>query len=77
MITQNLPLLKIHKLTEEQYRRELDAGRVDPSALYLTPDDTEYATKEYVDNLIQQVENSLQAILQAQQEALAKLTANQ
>ena len=39
MITENLSTLKIHKLTQEQYDRELEAGRVDPSALYLTPDD--------------------------------------
>lgn len=41
MITENLSTLKIHKLTQEQYDRELKAGRVDPSALYLTPDDGE------------------------------------
>lgn len=39
MITENLSTLKIHKLTQEQYERELNAGRIDPSALYLTPDD--------------------------------------
>ena len=50
MITENLSTLKIHKLTQEQYERELDAGRIDPNALYLTPDESmdlsEYATKE-------------------------------
>lgn len=39
MITQNLPTLKIHKLTKAQYDRELEAGRIDPNALYLTPDE--------------------------------------
>ena len=39
MITNNLSTLKIHKLTQEQYDRELEAGRIDPSAIYLTPDD--------------------------------------
>lgn len=39
MITENLSTLKIHKLTQEQYDRELAAGRIDESALYLTPDD--------------------------------------
>ena len=38
MITENLSTLKIHKLTQEQYDRELSAGRIDNSALYLTPD---------------------------------------
>lgn len=38
MITENLSTLKIHKLTQEQYDRELQAGRIDPNALYLTPD---------------------------------------
>ena len=39
MITENLSTLKIHKLTQEQYDRELAAGRIDPNALYLTPDE--------------------------------------
>ena len=39
MITQNLPTLKIHKLTQEQYDREFAAGRIDPNAIYLTPDE--------------------------------------
>ena len=39
MNIQNLSTLKIHKLTKEQYERELAAGRLDESALYLTPDD--------------------------------------
>ena len=38
MITENLSTLKIHKLTQTQYDRELEAGNIDPSALYLTPD---------------------------------------
>lgn len=38
MITENLSTLKIHKLTESQYKREKDAGRLDENALYLTPD---------------------------------------
>lgn len=39
MITENLSILKIHKLTQEQYDRELAAGRIDETALYLTPDE--------------------------------------
>lgn len=38
MITTNIPTLKIHKLTQEQYERELAAGNIDENALYLTPD---------------------------------------
>lgn len=53
MITENLSTLKIHKLTQEQYDREFAAGRIDESALYLTPDEeidlSEYATVSYVD----------------------------
>ena len=40
MITENVSTLKINKLTNEQYNRELDAGNIDENALYLTPDDT-------------------------------------
>ena len=39
MITENLSTLKIHKLTQAQYDRELAAGNIDENALYLTPDD--------------------------------------
>lgn len=39
MITENLSTLKIHKLSQEQYDRELEAGRIDENALYLTPDE--------------------------------------
>lgn len=50
MKTENLSTLKIHKLTQEQYDRELSAGRIDESAIYLTPDEEVdfdvYATKE-------------------------------
>lgn len=49
MITENLYILKIHKLTQEQYDRELEAGNIDENALYLTPDEeidlSPYATK--------------------------------
>ena len=50
MNTENLSTLKIHKLTQAQYERELAAGRIDENALYLTPDEevdmSIYATKE-------------------------------
>ena len=39
MITENLSTLKIHKLTQAQYDREFEAGNIDESALYLTPDE--------------------------------------
>lgn len=40
MNTENLSTLKIHKLTQAQYDRELEAGRIDKNALYLTPDES-------------------------------------
>ena len=47
MITQNVSTLKIHKLTKEQYDRELAAGRIDPNALYFTTTNEEdYTTKD-------------------------------
>ena len=39
MITENVSNLIIHKLSKEQYIRERDAGRLDPNALYATPED--------------------------------------
>ena len=55
MITENLSTLKIHKLTQEQYDRALEAGNIDASALYLTPEEeidlSPYATKAEVEQL--------------------------
>lgn len=39
MITENLAVLKLHKLTQEQYNREFENGNLDQSALYLTPEE--------------------------------------
>lgn len=39
MITKDITSLKIHKLSQEQYDRELEAGRIDANAIYLTPYD--------------------------------------
>jgi hypothetical protein len=39
LITDNLSTLRIHKLTQEQYDRELESGNIDENALYLTPDE--------------------------------------
>lgn len=54
MLTENLSTLVIHKLTQEQYERELDAGTIDENALYLTPDEeidlSIYATLEQLDS---------------------------
>ena len=38
MITKDLPTLKIHKLSQEQYDRAATEGNIDEDALYLTPD---------------------------------------
>ena len=39
MKTENLPTLKIHKLSQEQYDREFEAGRTEENAFYLTPEE--------------------------------------
>lgn len=55
MITENVSTLKIHKLTQAQYDRELAAGNIDENALYLTPDESidlsQYATIENVSSI--------------------------
>lgn len=55
MITENVSTLKIHKLTQAQYDRELAAGRIDENALYMTPEEaidlSGYATKADLENL--------------------------
>ena len=39
MNTENLSTLKIHKLTQEQYDRELAAGNINANEMYLTPEE--------------------------------------
>ena len=49
MITENLSTLKILKLSQAQYDRELEAGNIDASALYLTPgEEISSGAKEFV-----------------------------
>lgn len=54
MLTENIQTLKIHKLTQEQYNRELENGTLDKNALYLTPDKeidlSPYATIEQLNS---------------------------
>lgn len=61
MITKNLSTLKINKLTQAQYERELEAGNIDENALYLTPDDEDYVAtaKTYTDEAVAAVKNDL------------------
>ena len=47
MITENLSTLKIHKLSQTQYDRELANGRIDENALYLTPDEDYVSRSEF------------------------------
>lgn len=39
MRTENISTLKINKLTQEQYDRAVEAGNIEETALYFTPDD--------------------------------------
>lgn len=39
METKELPILDIHEMSEEQYKREKEAGRIDEDAIYVTPDE--------------------------------------
>lgn len=39
MITEELPTLQIHSLTQEQYDAAFAAGTLDENAIYLTTDD--------------------------------------
>lgn len=48
MITENLSTLKIHTLTQAQYERARENGTLEEFALYLTPDDENFATIEQV-----------------------------
>lgn len=62
MITENVSTLKIHKLTQEQYERQLEAGNIDDTALYLTPDEeidlSAYATVSQLNNMMPRILDS-------------------
>lgn len=66
MNTENLSTLKIHKLTQAQYERELAAGKIDPNALYLTPDEevdlSGYATKSEVSSAISAISHPIKSV---------------
>ena len=63
MFYENVSTLQIHKLTQEQYDRELAAGRIDENALYLTPEEeidlSGLATEEYVADAIKDLKDDL------------------
>lgn len=40
MITENISTLRIHKLSQEQYDRENDAGTLEDNAIYITPSES-------------------------------------
>lgn len=61
MITENLSTLKIHKLTQAQYDRELAKGNIDETALYLTPDEDVY-TKAEMDEKISKINTSIEEV---------------
>ena len=70
MITENLSTLKINKLTQEQYDRELLAGNLKDNELYLTPDE-ECVTKEEFDNTVGNVEALLDNVISEQESIIA------
>lgn len=51
MKTENLSTLKIHKLTQAQYNREAEAGTLEETAIYLTPDEEKASANHTHDNI--------------------------
>lgn len=74
MITENLSTLKIHKLSQEQYDRELESGRIDANAIYLTPDEdvdlSGYATVSDLNNKADEDHNHVVADISNLQDSL-------
>lgn len=60
MITENLSTLKIHKLTQQQYKRELENDNIEENAIYLTPEEPYYTTYE-IDEKLKKKSNLLVA----------------
>lgn len=69
MKTENLSTLKIHKLSQEQYNREVQNGTIDENALYLTPDEeidlTPYPTLEHVSNTYETKVEAIEKLTEA------------
>ncbi|MBO5424034.1 MAG: hypothetical protein J6A25_00805 [Lachnospiraceae bacterium] len=63
MITQNLPALKINKLSDAQYEREKTNERLDTTAIYLTPDTSiNYTTQALTDVQKAQARTNIDAV---------------
>ena len=65
MITENVSTLKIHKLSQSQYNRELEAGNLEVNAIYLTPEENNGCNGEmiYYSNTDNTFEDTLNEIL--------------
>lgn len=60
MRTENISTLKINKLTQEQYDRAVEAGNIDETALYFTPDDfDENELRDFITTEDEDVKNSV------------------
>lgn len=77
MKTENLSTLKIHQLSQKQYDRELAAGRIDENAIYLTPYEGTFVTKEYVDSQRIAWDNSFSVTWDGNTEGLASVSTMQ
>ena len=79
MITENISNLQIHRLTQEQYNRELKAGNIDANALYLTPvgdidvDLSNYYTKEEIDEIVGDIGSALNTVITEQESIIAMM----
>ncbi|MGF6375138.1 hypothetical protein M2140_000172 [Clostridiales Family XIII bacterium PM5-7] len=49
--TEKVSVLKINRLSEEQYNKAYEDGTLDPTAFYLTPDNTEALLEAKVDKV--------------------------
>ena len=57
--TENLNTLQIHKLSQAQYDAALAAGKIDDTAIYLTPDEDNFASQEEFDAKVAGIEKSI------------------
>ena len=57
--TENLNTLQIHKLSQAQYDAALAAGKIDDTAIYLTPDEDNFASQEEFDAKVAEIEKNI------------------
>lgn len=70
--TENLNTLQIHKLTQAQYDQALKDNKIVDTAIYLTPDEDDFATQEEFDAKVAEIKGNISDINDALDSKVSK-----